>query len=90
MHDSQYLINQLRGSQYVTWSPTWEECWLQNSSVHQDDDDHEFAWLQNPMVHKHNNFFKNDELGQNYVSGYKLLKQTLLNTCATCIHFDGP
>ena len=34
MHDSQYMINQLRGSQYATWSPTWEECWLQSSSVH--------------------------------------------------------
>ena len=33
---------------------------------------------------------KNDELGQNFVSGYKLLEQTLLNTCATCVHFDGP
>ena len=26
---------------------------------------------------------------QNFVSGYKLLEQTLLNTCATCVHFDG-
>ena len=33
IHDSQYMINQLRGSQYATWSPTWEECWLQSSSV---------------------------------------------------------
>ena len=32
---------------------------------------------------------KNYELGQNFVSGYKLLEQTLLNTYATCIHFDG-
>ena len=33
---------------------------------------------------------KNDELGQNFVSGYKLLEQTLLNTCATYVPFDGP
>ena len=33
---------------------------------------------------------KNDELGQNFVFGYKLLEQTLLNTCATCIFFEGP
>ena len=33
---------------------------------------------------------KNDELVQNFVSGYKLLEQTLLNTYATCIHFDDP
>ena len=34
MHDSQYVTNQLRGSQYLTWSPIREGCWLQSSSVH--------------------------------------------------------
>ena len=35
MHGSHYVTNQsMRKSQYVTWSPTWERCWLQNSSVH--------------------------------------------------------
>ena len=34
MHDSQYVTNQLRESQYATWSPTWEGCWLQSSSIH--------------------------------------------------------
>ena len=34
MHNSRYMTNQLRGSQYATWSPTWEGCWLQSSSVH--------------------------------------------------------
>ena len=34
MHSSQYATNQLCRSQYVTSSPTWEECWLQSSSVH--------------------------------------------------------
>ena len=33
---------------------------------------------------------KNDELGQNCVSDYNLLEQTLLNTYATCEHFDDP
>ena len=33
---------------------------------------------------------KNDELGQNCVSGHNLFKQILLNTCAACEHFDGP
>ena len=70
-------------------SPTREGCWLQSSSVHPHDEDLEDAWLQNLTVHKHNNFFRRDELGQNFVSGYKLLEQTLLNTCATCVHFDG-
>ena len=26
MHSSQYVTNQLRESQYATWSPTWEGC----------------------------------------------------------------
>ena len=33
---------------------------------------------------------KNNELGQNCVSGHNLLKHTLLNTCATCEHFESP
>ena len=71
-------------------SPTREGCWLQSSSVHPHDEDLEDAWSQNPTVHKHSNFFRRDELGQNFVFDYKLLEQTLLNTCATCVHFDGP
>ena len=69
-------------------SPTRECCWLQSSSVHPHDEDQEDA--QNPTVHIHSNFFRRDELGQNFVSGYKLLEQTLLNTCATCFYFNGP
>ena len=34
MHGSRYATNQLCKSQYATSSPTWEECWLQSSSVH--------------------------------------------------------
>ena len=34
MHDFHYVTNQLRGSQYMTYSPTWERCWLQSSPVH--------------------------------------------------------
>ena len=71
-------------------TPSKEGCWLQSSSVLPHDEDLEDAWSQNPMVHKHNNFFRRDELGRNYVFGYKLLEQTLFNTCATCVHFDGP
>ena len=33
---------------------------------------------------------KNDELGQNFVSGYNLLEQTLLNAYATCELFYDP
>ena len=53
-------------------------------------EDPEDAWSQNPTVHKHSNFFRRDELGRNFVFGYKLLEQTLLNTCASCVPFDGP
>ena len=38
-------------------SPTKEGCWLQNSSVHPNNEDPEDAWSRNPTVHKHNNFF---------------------------------
>ena len=71
-------------------SPTREVWWLQSSSVHPHDEDQEDDWSQNLMVHIHSNFFRRDELGRNFVSGYKLLEQTLLNSCATCIYFDGP
>ena len=71
-------------------SPTKEGCWLQSSLVYPHDEDLEDAWSQNPTVHKHINFFRRDELGWNFVSDHKLLEQTLLNTCATCIYFDSP
>ena len=70
-------------------SPIREDCWLQSSSIHPHDEDQEDVWSQNPMVHIHSNFFRRDELGRNFVSVYKLLEQTLLNTCATCIYFDN-
>ena len=38
-------------------SPTREGCWLQNFSVHPNDEDQENAWSQNPIMHKHSNFF---------------------------------
>ena len=60
-----------------TWlqSPTREGCWLQSFSVHPKDENQEDAWSQNPTVYKHSNFFKNNELGQNYVSSHNLLEQ---------------
>ena len=41
------------------------------------------------MVHIHSNFFRKDELGQNFVFGHNLLEQTILKACATCVYFDG-
>ena len=71
-------------------SPTREDCWLQSSSVHPNDEDQEDAWSQNPTVHIHSNFFKRDEVGKNFVSGHNLLEQTILKSCANCVLFDNP
>ena len=71
-------------------SPTREGCWLQSSLVHPNDEDQEDAWSQNPMVYKHSNFFKTDELGQILFPLTICLNKLLLNTCATCVHFNGP
>ena len=70
-------------------SQTREGCWLQSSSIHPHDEDQKDSWSQNPMVHKHDNFFRRDELRQNFVSGHNLLKQTFLKACATFEVFDG-
>ena len=84
------MTNQLCGSSTQLQSPTRKGCWLQSSSVHPHDEDQEDAWSQIPMVHIHSNFFKKDELGQNFVSGHNLLEQTFLKAYATCELFDGP
>ena len=70
-------------------SPTREGYWLQSSLVYLHDEDQEDAWSQNPTVHIHSNFFRRDELGQNFVSGHNLLKKTIFKACATYEPFDG-
>ena len=56
LHGSQYVTNQMmHGSQYVTNTPTWEGCWLQSSSLHQQWRSRS-TWLKNPTVYKHSNF----------------------------------
>ena len=69
---------------------TKEGCLLQSSSIHLHNEDQVDAWSQNPTVHIHNNFFRRDELGQNFISGHNLLEQTFLKACATCELLDGP
>ena len=44
MHGSQYMINQLRESQYATSITTREGYWMQSFSMHPDDEDQEDAW----------------------------------------------
>ena len=53
---STLLTNSMCRSQYAAYSPTWKGCWLQSSSVHPHDEDHEAPWLQNPTVYKHSSF----------------------------------
>ena len=53
-----WLTNSMRESQYTAYIPTWEGCWLQNSSIHQHDEDHETPWLQNPMPYKRSSLLK--------------------------------
>ena len=71
-------------------SPTREGCWLQNSSVH-----HTMK-IKKLFGHKTlrctNTVASSQEIWTraNSVSGHNLHEQTLLNTCATCVTFDGP
>ena len=84
---SMWLTNCVNPSTWLQ-SPTKEGCWLQSSLVHPHDEDLKDAWSQNPTVHKHSNFFRRDELEQNFVSGHNLFEQTILKACATCVLFD--
>ena len=71
-------------------SPTREGCWLQSSSVH-----HTMK-IKNLLGYKTlrctNMVASSQErwTRANFVSGHNLLEQILLNTCATCVLFDGP
>ena len=75
-----------------TWlqSPTRESCWLQSSSVH-----HTMK-IQKMLGYKTlqctNTAISSWErwTRENSIFGHNLLEQTLLNTCTTCITFDGP
>ena len=49
----------LHKSQYVTNSPTWERCWLQSSSLHQQWR-LKSTWLQNPKAERHSSFFQRE------------------------------
>ena len=81
---STWLINCADPSMWLQ-SPTREGCWLQSSSIHPHDEDLEDIWSQNPTIHKHNNFFRREELGQNFVSDYNLLEQNFAqHLCNLC------
>ena len=58
MDSDTWLINLMCRSQYVAYTPNWEECWLQSCSVHQHDENHEASWLQNLTTYKRSSFLK--------------------------------
>ena len=90
MHGSQYVTNQLANPSTQLQLPTKEGCWLQNSLVHHT---MKIGKLIGYKTLQCTNIVASSQerwIRANFVSGYNMLKQTLLNTCATCVTFDGP
>ena len=58
MHVSQYVTNQLRGSQYATLITNQRRMLAIKFFSSSHDEDQEVPWLQNPTMYKHNSFFK--------------------------------
>ena len=90
MHDSQYVTNQqMRGSQYATWSPTWEGCWLQNSSVHHmmkitKPLSHKTLWCTNTAASSRERWTR-----ENSVSSHNLHEHNFALHLCNCATFDG-
>ena len=57
IHGSQYVSNQLRGSQYATSITNWRRLLATKFFSSSHDEDREAPWLQNLTVHKHSSFF---------------------------------
>ena len=71
-------------------SLTRKGCWLQSSSIHHTMKiekmlGHKTLWCTNTATSTQERWTRT-----NFVSGHNLLEQTLLNTCATYVHSDGP
>ena len=71
-------------------SPARKGCWLQSSSIHPNDVDREDAWSQTLRCTNTATSSQERWTRANFVSDHNLFEQTLLNTCATCVHNDGP
>ena len=84
---STWLTNSMRESQYAAYTPTWEGCWLQSSSVHQHDEDHEAHWLQNLTAYKYNSFLKRK---MNYGICFWFTICLWKTFALRCINYDGP
>ena len=71
-------------------SPIREGCWLQSSSVHHTVKidkllGHKILRCTNTAASSQERWTR-----ANFVFGYNLHEQTLLNACATCVPFNGP
>ena len=71
-------------------SPTREGYWLQSSSVHYTMKIEKFIGYKTLRCINTATSSQERWTRANFVSDHNLLEQTLLNTCATCVTFDGP
>ena len=71
-------------------SPTREGCWLQSSSVHHTIKIEKLLGYKTLQCTNTVASSQERRTRANSVSGHSFLEQTLLNTCATCVTFDGP
>ena len=70
-------------------SPTREGCLLQSFSIHPNVEDLEDAWSKTLRCTNIATSSQEWWTRANAVFGHNLHEQTLLNTCATCEHFDS-
>ena len=71
-------------------SPTKEGCWLQSFLIHHMMKIEKFLGYKTLRFTNIAASSQERWTRENSVSGYNLHKQTLLNTCVTCVTFDGP
>ena len=71
-------------------SPTREGCWLQSSSVHHMMKTKKMLGYKILQCTNTTTSWQEWWTRENSVSSHNLLEQTLINTCATYVNFDGP
>ena len=86
---STWLINCADPSMRLQ-SPTREGCWLQSSKFIQTAKIKKMIGYKTLLCINIATSIQERWTRANSVSGYNLLEQNFLNTCATCVHFDGP
>ena len=69
--------------------PTREGCWLQSSSIHHTMKIKKMLGYKTLRCTNTATSTQERWIMANFVSSHNLLEQTLLNTCVTCVHFDG-